>query len=51
MSVIFVWPVRFLEWLASLFGMSYKAVSVPLFVITMYIQHRSIRLRGILMEA
>jgi len=49
MSVIFDWSVKFLEWLASLFGMSYKAISVPLFVITMYIQHRSIRLRGILM--
>ncbi len=33
MSVIFDWSVKFLEWLASLFGMSYKAISVPLFVI------------------
>ena len=49
MSVIFDWSGKLLEWLGSLLGMSYKAISVPLFVITMSIQHRSIRLRATLM--
>ena len=39
MSVIFDWSVKFLEWLGLLLGMSHKAISVPLFMITMSIQH------------
>lgn len=35
MNAVFDWCVDFLEWLAPLFGMSYKEINVWLFVILM----------------
>jgi uncharacterized membrane protein len=32
---VFAWCVDFLEWLAPLFGMSYKEINIWLFVIVM----------------
>ena len=35
MNTVFDWCVDFLEWLAPMFGMSYKEINVWLFVIVM----------------